>query len=101
MYTGPYTIPSVGGLYVESLEIDPHIEDKLWVKHDVAVGEVEDVVTGDHRAERTRDGLYLVLGQTSAGRYPTAVLVPKGGGRWKIASARDMTSAERRRYQRK
>lgn len=88
-------------LWIDELEIDPQIEDKLWVKHHVEVAEVEEACFGEHRAERTRAGLYLVLGQTESGRYLAAVLAPKGGGRWKIVSARDMTDPERRRYGRR
>jgi uncharacterized DUF497 family protein len=90
------------GLSVEALDIDPHIEDKLWVKHSVAFEEVEDVCYDDgHRAERTRAGLYLVLGRSAAGRYLAVILAFKGGGLWKVVSAREMNDAERRRYQRR
>lgn len=88
-------------LWIDELEIDPQIEDKPWVKHHVDVDEVEEVCFGQHRAERTRAGLYLILGQTDAGRFVAVILAPKGGGHWKIVSAREMTDPERRRYGRR
>lgn len=89
------------GLWIEELVIDPQVEEKLAVKHRVTVAEVEDVCFEEHRAERTRDGLYQILGQTAAGRYVIVTLAPRGGGVWAIVSARDMTHTERQRYGRR
>lgn len=87
---------------IAELEIDPWIEEKLWTKHRVDVAEVEEVCFEDEdlRLEHGRAGLYLLLGRTAAGRYLATVLAPKGSGRWKIVTARDMTDTERRRYRR-
>ncbi len=91
----------VAGLRIEVLEIDPHIEDKLASKHGVTVEEVEEVCDSPFKPLRLRAGLYALLGTTNAGRYVVVVLAPKGGGVWKIVTARDMQPDERRRYRRK
>jgi uncharacterized DUF497 family protein len=90
----------MAGLWIEELEIEPHIEDKLWIRHHVTFDEVEDACYEDHTAERTRDGLYLLFNQTSGGRYLAVVLAPRGGGLWAVVTARDMSDAERQRYYR-
>jgi len=48
-----------------------------------------------------REDLYLILGQTDAGRYLAAFFVYTKDGRGLVISARDMTKAERRKYERK
>lgn len=92
---------AVAHLRIEVLEIDPHIEDKLESKHGVTVEEVEEVCASTYRPLRLREGLYALLGQSEAGRYLVVVLAPKGGGVWKIVTARGMEMDERRRYRRK
>lgn len=83
------------------LEIDPHIEDKIETKHGVTVAEVDEVCLSAYKPLRLREGLYALLGHTQAGRYLVVVLAPKGGGGWKIVTARAMEPDERRRYRRK
>lgn len=87
-------------LRIEDLEIQPWIEEKLWPRR-IGLADLQDVCFGEHHAERTRGGLYLVLGQTAGGRYLAVVLAPLGGGLWRVVSARDMNDAERRRYRRR
>lgn len=87
-------------LRVEALEIDDHILDKIESKHRVSFEEAEEVCLSEHVVRRGREGLYNLFGQTDAGRYLLVVLVNEGSGTWKIVTARDMTSAERRLYQR-
>lgn len=91
----------MAGLRIEVLEIDPHIEDKLASKHGVTVEEVEEVCESRFRPLRLRAGLYALLGTTDAGRYLVVILAPKGGGAWKVVTARDMQPDERRRFRRK
>ncbi len=80
--------------------------DKIWSKHSVSEEEVYEVFENDdaavkiRRSERVR-GSYLVYGRTEAGRYLVVALFPKGKGRVNVATARDMTDAERQRYERK
>ena len=45
-------------LYIESLEIDDHILDKIETKHGVTFGEVEEACLSDKRhIRRSREGL--------------------------------------------
>jgi uncharacterized DUF497 family protein len=86
-------------LKIEELTIDDHILDKIESKHGVGYDEVrETCLSGAHYARRTRDGLYELFGRTAAGRYMAVLLANRGGGLWKIVSAREMTERERRLY---
>ena len=86
-------------LRIESLEIDDHILYKIESKHHVSFTEVEEVCLSDRRHIRKgREGLYKVFSQTVAGRYFLVVLVNLGRGNWRVATAREMTHAERRLY---
>lgn len=88
-------------LRIESLEIDDHILEKIECRHDVRFEEVEEVCLSERRhVRRGREGLYKVFGQTDAGRYVLVVLAHKGGGDWKVATARPMTNPEERSYKR-
>lgn len=71
--------------------------EKIECNHDVRFKEVEEVCLSEQRhVRRARGGIYKVFGQTAAGRYILAVLVHKGGGEWKVATARPMTGTEKR-----
>jgi len=86
-------------LYIESLEIDDHILDKIETKHGITFNEIEGACLSDKRhVRRGREGLYKLFSQTIAGRYILVVLVNLGGGNWKIATAREMTDNERQLY---
>ena len=86
-------------LRIESLEIDDHILEKIESNHNIRLEEVEDVCLSEKRHVRKgREGLYKVFGQTNAGRYVLVVLVYKGAGDWKVATARTMTDTEKRLY---
>ena len=67
-------------------------------RHGVAPEEAEEICGLRPYILRTRQGRYLVLGYTGAGRYLTVILESLGGGRMKIITARAMTPPERRRY---
>lgn len=74
-------------------------------KHGVTPGEVEEACFGDSlilkgpgKGERR---LYYALGQTESGRYLFVVLKPLGQGNARVITARDMTEAQRKRYQRR
>jgi uncharacterized DUF497 family protein len=87
-------------LYIESLEIDDHILDKIERKHSVTFNEVEEACLSNKRHIRKgREGLYKVFSQTVSGRYILVVLVNLGGGIWKVATAREMTDSERQLYE--
>ena len=88
-------------LYIESLEIDDHILEKIESKHGITLEEVEEACLSDGRhVRRSREGLYKLFSRTSAGRYILVVLVDLGGGVWRIATAREMTDSERQLYTR-
>lgn len=86
-------------LYIESLEIDDHILDKIESKHSVTFNEVEEACLSDKRHVRKgREGLYKVFSHTAVGRFILVVLVNMGGGNCKVATAREMTDSERQLY---
>jgi uncharacterized DUF497 family protein len=86
-------------LYIESLEIDDHILDKIEIKHGITFKEVEEACLSDSRhVRRGKEGLYKLFSQTEAGRYILVVLVNLGKGNWKVVTSRDMTDSEKRLY---
>jgi len=96
-----YTAYAGGGLDIEELEIDDHILDKIESKHGIQLEEAEEVcLWGRPHIRKTRNGLFKVLGRTAAGRYLLVVLVFKVDGVYRLVTAREMTSNERRLYRR-
>ena len=86
-------------LRIESLEVADHILEKIEGKHGVSFTEVEEACLSERRhIRRGREGLYKVFSQTATGRYLLVVLVDLSGGNWRVATAREMTSSERRLY---
>ncbi len=86
-------------LYIESLEINDHILDKIESKHSINFKEVEEACLSDKRHVRKgKEGLYKLFSQTHAGRYILVVLVNLGSGNWKLVTAREMTDSERQMY---
>lgn len=83
------------------------IVDKLASKHSVETFEVEEVFTGNPRfrfvekGERKDEDVYMVLGQTDAGRYLAILFIHKQTKEALILSARDMADKERKMYGRK
>ncbi|HXH40735.1 MAG TPA: BrnT family toxin [Thermoanaerobaculia bacterium] len=82
------------------------ILDKLLRKHQVHESEVVEVFEGKpkfrfvERGHREGENVYSAMGQTDEGRYLVVFFVHKTGGRALPVSARDMTAAERKRYER-
>lgn len=86
-------------LYIESLEIDDHILDKIESKHNVTFHEIEDACLSEKRhVRKSKEGLYKLFSQTGAGRYVLVVLVDLGSARWKVVTAREMGDSERQLY---
>jgi uncharacterized DUF497 family protein len=86
-------------LFIESLEIDDHILEKIESKHNITYHEVEEAFQSDRRhVRKAKDGLYKVFSRTISGRYVLVVLVNTGSGNWKIVTAREMTESERQLY---
>ncbi|HZS00925.1 MAG TPA: BrnT family toxin [Chloroflexota bacterium] len=84
---------------IEALDIDDHILDKIESRHGVSFEEAEEACYSEERhVRRGRDGLYKVFSRTDAGRLLLVVLADQGRGVWRVVTARDMTSQERRLY---
>lgn len=88
------------------LYLSKRVADKIWTKHSVAEEEVHEVFENDeHRVKVRRSnevqGSLVAYGRTLAGRYLVRALFRKAQDQANIATARDMTEAERRLYERK
>ena len=84
--------------YIREVVVSPAREEHIWTKHQVTPEEAEEVCFSEPLVLRGRDRSYAVYGQTEAGRYLVVFLYPRGQGVFSLATARDMTEAERRRY---
>ena len=79
--------------------------EKLEQKHGVSVFEVEEVLSGKPLVRRVATGhtknedVYSALGQTDAGRYLIVFVIDKSYGVVLPISARDMSNAERKYYE--
>ncbi len=81
-----------------------NIVDKIAIKHHVTTNEVEEVLK--HRpiflfvekGKRKGENVYMVLGQSNAGRYLTILFIYKKTKDALIISARDMAKKERKYY---
>lgn len=83
------------------------IVEKLWRRHGVEQREVTEVF-GDsplfrlvERGHRAGEDVYAALGQTDDGRCLIVFFIHERDGHALIVSARDMTDAERSRYERR
>ncbi|MFY9823047.1 MAG: BrnT family toxin [Thermoanaerobaculia bacterium] len=82
------------------------IVEKLWRKHAVETDEVSDVLGSRpkfffvEKGHRPDENLYLALGRTEAGRFLAVYFIYKPTRQALIVSSRDMTAAERKRYER-
>lgn len=83
------------------------IIDKLRSKHGVEQDEVEELFNNlphfrfVENGHRPRENVYAALGQTGGGRYLIVFFVHKQNRQALVVSARDMTVAERRQYERR
>ena len=83
------------------------IVDKLIIKHQVEVYEVEELFENKpkirfmERGQRDNEHVYLALGQSDAGRYLSVIFIYKQTNEALILSARDMATRERKQYARK
>jgi len=73
-----------------------HIE-----RHQFTPEEVEEVFAGHYKARRTRQKLYVGLGETLDGRLAFVVFRRLTGGLIRVVTARDMDDSERRMIRRK
>ena len=87
-------------LYFVAFAIQDHIRDKIAIKHGILSEEIDEAFyNSTMRIRRTRASLYKLYSQTDAGRYVVLIAAYRGSGRWQIATARDMSEAERREFQ--
>ena len=83
------------------------IVEKLDRKHSIKPDEVIEVLNGGpwfrfvEKGHRVEENVYAALGQSASGRFLIVYFVNKTDGRAVIISAREMTPAERRMYERK
>jgi uncharacterized DUF497 family protein len=83
------------------------IAQKLLWKHSVQTDEVRELFLNNPRfrfiekGHRKDENVYAAFGQTDSGRYLICFFIYKTENRALILSARDMTDAERKRYDRK
>ena len=81
--------------------------DKLRYKYGVETSEVEEALKLSPKfrfienGEREGEDVYMVLGQTDAGRYLVILFIHKPANIALVLSARNMTPEERRKYGRK
>lgn len=73
-----------------------HIE-----RHQFTLEEVEEVFAGDYKVRRTRQKLYVALGETFDRRLAFVVFRRLPGGLIRVVTARDMEVSERRMFRRK
>ena len=69
------------------------------LRHEVIPNEAEEACYNNPLLIRTREGRYLVLGRSDAGRYLSIVLIPKGKGVARVITARDMDYKERNLFE--
>ena len=80
---------------------------KLAWKHNIEVFEVDELFDNSpgirfvEKGRRKGENVYVAKGQTDGGRYLVCFYIHKLDGRALIHSARDMTTTERRLYERK
>ena len=92
---------------IRSLAWLPDVIEKLEVKHEVTIEEVEELFAlgpmfrRGPRGKRKDENLYKAYGQTGAGRYLFVVFIYKLNRRALILSARDMTDKERQLYRKR
>lgn len=86
--------------HIREVVVTPQQEEHIWTRHQVTPEEVEEICFSGPLVRRGRDGSYAIYGQTDAGRYLIAFLYPRGRGVFSLATAREMTDSERRRYHR-
>lgn len=83
------------------------VVNKLVVKHQVEIYEVEEVFVNRpkirfmEKGERPGEDVYIGLGKTDAGRYLAVLFIYKINRQALILSARNMAKKERKSYGRK
>jgi hypothetical protein len=76
------------------------IVEKLLAKHQVELGEVEEIFFDDWPYFKRFQDLYYAYGQTVTGRYMFVVFRYLGGGKAKPITAYEMTDKQQHYYRR-
>ncbi|MEK7382941.1 MAG: BrnT family toxin [Elusimicrobiota bacterium] len=85
---------------VDVLRCDEETELHIWSRHQATPREVEEAVFHAGLTLRGRGkGVYEVYGRTEAGRFLMVAVRHLGRGEARVITARDMSHAERRRYE--
>ena len=90
----------------ECLWLDEFV-DKIIRKHNVYPEEIEEIFSRGPLIRRLESGyvkgedLFIAFGTTNPGRYLTVLLVRKKDGRALVIGARNMTEAERKKYEKR
>lgn len=87
-------------MYIEGFDWDKRNIDHI-ARHNVEPEEAEEVFFDKPLIRRSRDGRYIALGQSWAGRYLAVVFELRPGNIIRVITARSMTKAERRLYRRR
>ena len=81
---------------------DWHDDNVLHIeRHQFTPDEVEEVFAGGYKVRRTRQKLYIALGETLDGRLAFVVFRRRSGGLIRVITAREMDDSERRLFRRK
>ena len=89
-----------GGVVISGFDWDD--DNVLHIaRHQFTPDEVEEVFAGDYKVRRTRQRLYIALGETLDGRLAFVVFRRLSGGLIRAVTARDMDDSERRMFRRK
>lgn len=86
-------------MFIRDLDWDVENIEHIAAHH-IEPDEVENVCYGRSLIKRAGENKHTVLGQTQEGCYLFVVVAHKGKGIFRVITARDMTAAERRRFQR-
>jgi uncharacterized DUF497 family protein len=100
-------LESYFALRINRIIIPGYVLDKLQWKHHVSEDEVYDTLARNpklffvERGKVQGEDVYRALGQTSPGRYLSIFFIYKASRDAIVISARDMSSKERKRYDKK
>ena len=84
---------------ISGLEWDDINIEHIISKHGISPKEVEDVCFGPHYACSAKYNRKAIYGQTTSGKYLMVVLVKLYDSYFRPITTRNMTQAERRKYE--
>jgi hypothetical protein len=84
----------------DELEVALEIEEKIWIKHQVTVDEMEEALFNRHIEKRKPGDLRrrYIYGRTDAGRYLFIVVEQLSPRHFFLLTAMDMDKGERKKY---